>query len=292
MTEPRFIAANLPNTSTSLHLGVEVECIVIEAFKLLAPLLRNDGEMLAIDDQFFSRLANADEHRRKLRHPLSLRAAERADTLAGKSERAKKFEFIAERTRREKAVLDSRREAISSAIDSEQCDTFIACLESVVSDLLGQPTALRTEPTIILPDAKGVGWHCLDHSEILPRLDELHAFIRATRKVSPLVTAIVALVMLSGIHPFMDGNGRTSRIIFHAILQRAIQENASTIASPPGGYIPLRAFYFLSDFGFEIRLRQTFRTSDWQPITRYFCNLIGVYAMAQPPRDYRAASGE
>lgn len=67
----------------------------------------------------------------------------------------------------------------------------------------------------------------------------------------------------------MDGNGRVSRVIFHAVLRKHGVSGKF--------YVPLKSFYAQSDFGFEIRLRQTFLTNDWHQITRYFCDVLGAF---------------
>jgi hypothetical protein len=158
---------------------------------------------------------------------------------------------------------------IDVAISNSNADSFVTCLERLVSNLLDTSTLIRTTPSIILPDQKGVGWQCVPANEVVPKLVELRRYIAEHQSQSPLQTAIVALVMISCIHPFMDGNGRVSRVVFHAILRKYRVSKKF--------YVPLKNFYAQSDFGFEIRLRQTFLTSDWNQITRYFCDVLHAF---------------
>lgn len=73
----------------------------------------------------------------------------------------------------------------------------------------------------------GRGWHHLRSPP--PRLakelmDELHSFANtAPREIDPVAAAAIAAFGFVFIHPFMDGNGRLSRFIFHHSLCRSGQ---------------------------------------------------------------------
>ena len=176
---------------------------------------------------------------------------------------------ISKRNDAELAALNIFCADIDVAISSSNADSFVTCLERVATNLLNTNTRIRTTPSIILPDRKGVGWQCVPANEVVTRLGKLHRYIATHQSQSPLQTAVVALLMISCIHPFMDGNGRVSRVIFHAILRKhGVSEKF---------YVPLKNFYAQSDFGFEIRLRQTFLTNDWHQITRYFCDVLDAF---------------
>ncbi len=205
----------------------------------------------------------------RLSHPLSNSALERAGGKPSREKLAQTLSIISKRNIAERAALNILYADIDVAICSANADVFVTCLERIVSHLLESSTRIRTASSIILPDPKGVGWQCVPVHEVLRRLQELHRYIVARANESPLQTAMVALVMISCIHPFVDGNGRVSRVIFHAILRR--------YGVSPKFYIPLKNFYVQSDFGFEIRLRQTFLTSDWHQITHYFCDVLHAF---------------
>jgi Fic/DOC family len=274
MVSPQYIAARIPSIANITSLSSETLHRVNEAWLQLTALPRINPPAPGVADQPALQMALDDQMRRKLRHPLSAQAMARAGPPLTQDERKKAFAAIAARTQRENSVLKLHCSAFHAAIEEAGSAALVAVLERMASDLLGEPTALRNTSAVILPDAESVGWHCIESHEIAPRLIELHRFIASASREAPLLTAIVALVMLSGVHPLMDGNGRMSRVVFHAILHRAIQLSRPAHADAPDWYLPLRAFYFLSDFGFEIRLRLTFMESNWEPITRYFCNVI------------------
>jgi len=214
-------------------------------------------------------IGNDSEVYRRLAHPLSSSALERVGGKPDCEKLAQTLSKISKRNDAELAALNIFCADINVAICNLDADVFVTCLENIATNLLNTGTRIRTMPSIILPDQKGVGWQCVPANEVVLRLHELHRYIAAHQRQSPLQTAIVALVMISCIHPFMDGNGRVSRVIFHAVLRKhGVSEKF---------YVPLKSFYAQSDFGFEIRLRQTFLTSDWNQITRYFCDVLGAF---------------
>lgn len=214
-------------------------------------------------------IGNDSEVYRRLAHPLSSSALERVGGKQSDETLAQTLSKINRRNDAELASLNIFYADIDVAISSSNATVFVTCLEQLVSNLLDAHTRIRMTPSIILPDQKGVGWQCVPVNEVVPRLGELRRYIAGHASPSPLQTAIVALVMISCIHPFMDGNGRVSRVVFHAILRKyGVCEKF---------YVPLKNFYAQSDFGFEIRLRQTFLTSDWNQITHYFCDVLHAF---------------
>lgn len=219
----------------------------------------HDLSIIGDDNQFYHRLS----------HSLSSSALDRVGGKPSCEKLAQTLSKISKHNDAELAALNIFYADIDVAISSSNADSFVTCLERLVSNLLDTDMRIRTTPSIILPDRKGVGWQCVPAIEVTPRLRELHRYAAAHASQSPLQTAIVALVMISCIHPFMDGNGRVSRVVFHAILRKCgVSEKF---------YVPLKSFYVRSDFGFEIRLRQTFLSSDWNQITRYFCDVLHAF---------------
>jgi hypothetical protein len=75
----------------------------------------------------------------------------------------------------------------------------------------------------------------------------------------PLETSIVSLVFLGAIHPFADGNGRTSRVVFNTI--------AGSIKSKT--YIPLYELSEHSRGGYILALREAQYNNKWRPIIRF-----------------------
>jgi Fic family protein len=72
-------------------------------------------------------------------------------------------------------------------------------------------------------------------------------------------------------HPFTDGNGRTSRVVFNALLRRGgMLENH---------YLPIKEINYLTRGGHEVRLRYTVATGDWKEMLEYFVNAAELYRM-------------
>jgi Fic family protein len=205
----------------------------------------------------------------RLSHPLSPHALARLGGVQSEEQIAQALAKIAARNRIEMTVLNNLQADIFTAIDNSKADNLAICLENLASSLLNIKTRIRTTAVLISPDTKGIGWQCLPAGEVRERLTDLQHYITIHAAQSPLQTAIVALVMVSCIHPFMDGNGRLSRVIFHAILRK--HGAAKTF------YVPLKYFYARSEYGFQIRLRHVFITSDWTQIMQYFCAVLEPY---------------
>ena len=108
-----------------------------------------------------------------------------------------------------------------------------------------------------------------------PRLmQELIAFVNDafhTKKLHPLLTVAVFVVVFLEIHPFQDGNGRLSRILTTLLLLRA------GYAYVP--YSSLESVIEQSKEGYYLALRQTqgtIRTDapNWQPWTVFFLRAL------------------
>jgi len=106
------------------------------------------------------------------------------------------------------------------------------------------------------------------------RMSELVAWTRSAveeRSLHPLLAIAVFSVVFLEMHPFQDGNGRTSRVLTTLLLLR------SGYAYVP--YSSLESVIEHSKEGYYLALRQTQRTvrdrkPDWQPWTVYFLRAL------------------
>ncbi len=57
--------------------------------------------------------------------------------------------------------------------------------------------------------------------DVPPRMQELVAWLRAESAIHPVLVAGIAQFQLVHVHPFLDGNGRTSRLLSTLLLYRA-----------------------------------------------------------------------
>ncbi|MDY6054523.1 Fic family protein [Micrococcus sp.] len=105
-------------------------------------------------------------------------------------------------------------------------------------------------------------------SRVLAAMADLFTYLRRT-DVPVLVQAAIAHAQFETIHPFADGNGRTGRVLVHAVLRRA---RATTGMSTPlsAGLLTDTAAYFDA--------LTAYREGDPEPIVRRFAQaaLAGV----------------
>jgi hypothetical protein len=103
---------------------------------------------------------------------------------------------------------------------------------------------------------------------VVPHLEEVWKQLRHPH-IPPAVKAIVGMAGILNCHPFIDGNGRCSRVYFNMLLNG----NSNT----PPGYVPLKIIFSASRGGFEIRLRDVEENGNWHSIVDYFYSIFLMY---------------
>lgn len=84
----------------------------------------------------------------------------------------------------------------------------------------------------------------------------------------PIETAVVSLAFIGAIHPFRDGNGRTSRIVFNAIAGSMDRDR----------YLPLHELAAHSRDGYILALREAQYLNNWKPLIIFLtesCKILG-----------------
>lgn len=81
----------------------------------------------------------------------------------------------------------------------------------------------RKEPVYVVvrtPTTQTIRYTAPDHRKASPLVNDLCAWINDTRidKLSPIIIAGIAHAEMAAIHPFIDGNGRTARLLATLIL--------------------------------------------------------------------------
>ncbi|WKZ30724.1 MAG: Fic family protein [Candidatus Dojkabacteria bacterium] len=114
-------------------------------------------------------------------------------------------------------------EDIRSAKVSDLSNVYICKIQSVVmNDLISQPYngKYRTEPVFVNDPVKGETIYLPpDAKDVEPLMNELIVFINESKKrVDPLIIAGLFHKQAVIIHPFMDGNGRTTRLVTKMLL--------------------------------------------------------------------------
>lgn len=164
------------------------------------------------------------------------------------------------------------------AIRSNDARFFVETMAKVASHGCGRRTIIRTEDVSLGADREGQYWAFPRAERVIPLLHDLHTNLKIARELSPLFAAIIALVNINCIHPFMDGNGRTSRIVFNAMLV-----DGGLLDSR--AYIPCKHIYAISKYGFEIRLRQIILKNEWLPLITYFIDLVDLFCVLAKRHD-------
>ncbi|WP_211923293.1 Fic family protein [Duganella radicis] len=142
---------------------------------------------------------------------------------------------------------------------------FLSGIQASVSGAGNE--SYRVHPIATTADANNVRWIYPDASLIPTLMEELRIYLADSRD-HDLVKATVAHVVFVCAHPFSDGNGRTSRVLFNLCMQRQ------------RGFVPLKAFQQISMHGYEIRLRLCQLEGDWFHIVEFFCNVILAFVRA------------
>jgi hypothetical protein len=277
----RYLPACLPKYPARAEFSALTKNLLHETSAILLAT-RADGAYVApLHQKSLQNHPHLNWYLRKLRHPLSPRAIARTTIDAPALMSADYSMALAKRTDDEKLAAAQFGTQLIDSLRNTKSGAFIDCLERIASHVAKVPMLIRTKPATIQPDIKGVGWNCLASNEIPAALEKLHRYLLLHHGASPLLTAIVAIVMLSAIHPFADGNGRVSRVVFHSILHDS--------TTNPKLYFPFKQIYRMSDCGFEIRLRLAFLNADWQSVTHYLCYAIQFILTAPQNNAYRPA---
>jgi len=111
-------------------------------------------------------------------------------------------------------------EAHAGALMTE--DRLVALQQAVVKNPFDRAVQYRTEQNWLrgpLSGASGITYIPPPPTMVAELMEELVAFAnRAPQAIDPIVAASVASFGFVYIHPFMDGNGRLSRYLFHQAL--------------------------------------------------------------------------
>lgn len=109
------------------------------------------------------------------------------------------------------------RTALRHGFDALQTRRIdIGLIIEVCSVLRGSPVALRDEEPILIEDVgAGVAVYTPPRARarIAALLQNLVDFLAASGDLDPLLRMVVAHYQFEAIHPFIDGNGRTGRIL-------------------------------------------------------------------------------
>lgn len=174
--------------------------------------------------------------------------------------------FEVARSSTEQAICEQVIAPLTVALADENTTMFIELIESIGCSVSAVNSGFRRNSVFLDTDTRGIRVQFPASRHIRSRLRELHAYLRIHLHRQPVFSALAAMAGLVNCHPFRDGNGRCSRILFNALLR------VSNVLG--NGYLPLYELFWRSGCGWEIRLRYTELTNDWNLICDYLRDLI------------------
>lgn len=186
-------------------LGSLQYCVAVERTPVIEELLALD--ILASAEAFLSNLGFA--------------AADRAMAWAYLHETESSFAIEREKPSANKA--DAFVEILKQAHQPRALDEayLVELQNTAITNPLDRAVAYRHQQNWLrgpLRGAAGITYVPPPPALVPSLMDGLLAFANAANKIDPLVTAAITSFAFVFIHPFMDGNGRLSRFLFHHAL--------------------------------------------------------------------------
>lgn len=180
----------------------------------------------------------------------------------------------------ESAALSRVEDFLEYALAKGSPALFTTALMDACSLALAARAIYRVgEMSVGTTEARGgrvVFPHCVLAQQ---RVRGLTTFLASAPYPARTLTAIVGMVCLTNAHPFINGNGRTSRILFNWLLRRG--------GMSAKVYLPLYEMIGRSQGGFQLRVRQAEIRGEWDGIVEYGCDILE--AMPRTNRSYGLA---
>ncbi|HEX8534086.1 MAG TPA: Fic family protein [Allosphingosinicella sp.] len=167
---------------------------------------------------------------------------------------------------KDRSVLLEHKVAVELVTLNSQSDIFSSpkafrsALEFINHACLGARPRWRTKDIALAPDARGVRI-IFPNPHLVPKLlAEARTFGGRHIENAPFATACVLYVLLLNCHPFLDGNGRTARVLFNVLaLGSRIRD---------GFFFPIREIAKATFGEVEICLRRAEIFGDFCPFMR------------------------
>jgi Fic/DOC family len=183
-------------------------------------------------------------------------------------------QFRSDRTAEEIQVTTKVQQLLADALICDEASQFVAAVELVGKWIDFGGRGFKRVQSSLKPDTRNVVVRFPCAESVEPQLRHLHWFIRNYGSQQPVFVSLVAMTVLVNCHPFFDGNGRASRVLFNALLR-----NAGLLG---GGCFPLYEFFWRCGCGWEIRLRHTEFTNDWRPLCNFICDVLRIGRLLAP----------
>ncbi|MDR6532203.1 hypothetical protein J2800_002959 [Caulobacter rhizosphaerae] len=177
------------------------------------------------------------------------------------------------RSLREWAILDRFGARLTDTIETGCADDFVRGLATLASHGLQRPIQPRNRDIGTGRDPRGDRVIFPSSALIRERLALVHRELGATQ--SPwLYRAGLGMAAISNCHPFDDGNGRTSRMVFNALVRRGTGRSDL--------YVPLHELAVLSGGSLTLAVREAELQGRWEPLFGFLEGCLALVARGAP----------
>lgn len=175
------------------------------------------------------------------------------------------------RTAAESEALRMHFEDLRSSAESNNYDAFERVLCALAAHMNPRSGEFRRGDIFLNADQHGNYWQFPGPEYIAPSLRQLFDLIRSD--TNPVLLGALCYFLLVHTHPFVDGNGRTSRLLCNFVWQWRGQQRA---------YIPLKEIFALGRGSFGIAITRVREYAEWNELMRFF--VVAVEMAATFPR--------
>jgi hypothetical protein len=161
------------------------------------------------------------------------------------------------RSLREWAVLDRFGDRLIETLAHPDPTDFARGLATLATHCEGRPIQPRGRAIGTESDSEGNRVVFPPSGLIRERLTMIHHQL-GSAEAPAIYRAAVAMAAISNCHPFDDGNGRTSRMLFNAVMRRG--------SGRKDLYAPLQEFAALSGGSLTLAVREAELHDRWEPL--------------------------
>ena len=156
-------------------------------------------------------------------------------------------------------------------------ENFCSFLEEICSDIHQKKMTFRNTEVIARPNQNGEFIVYPGKEFIIEGINNCIRIIQARKKLGFLLASMSLMGIFLNIHPFRDGNGRTSRILFNIFLMNYVNRNI---------FIPISEISSVSNKGFILSIKEGQIFNNWSPIMKLINNYINEFLNINKKTNY------